>query len=267
MQTKCWMAFFRSHMFLPCLWREVFNVFVQGHLQSYDPKGYTGSFTYVFSQLLSELVVSLGLPADRYDRVYRQLFELLNQCADAIRNSTLESSLVKIKRIETIFNHFLSETLKFTEEMKLSVIKLINRLETTGELESSLNARLVEDFIDNNERSMCDYLEPLTRIDNVLHLEGSSLSHPFVASMLTGGACPFMPTSPVAVTKPAVPMVKKEPSFSAMTFFTSHPKNPSSTHTFFQSLWSTKSRHVMFSEHQEAQNPDDQSTSTMNLVD
>lgn len=237
------------------LWREVFNVYIQGHLQAYDPKGSVGSFTYVFSKLLSELVESLGLPGEYFNSVYLQLFRLTNQCADAIRNATLESNEVKIKKVELIFDHLLTETLKFTEEMKLGVITFITKLETTGEFDSDLDASLVSDLIRGNETTMQAYLESLTKIDAVLSLEGSSFSHPFVPSMLTGGVCPFMPTArapvmptekaataPLAVAaagKPvdaAISIVKATPPSSGESLFTAMPKYARSAYSFFSSL-------------------------------
>jgi hypothetical protein len=148
--------------------------------------------------------------------------------------------LKKIQKIEIIFKHFLDETLKFTEAMKLLVIKFINKLETTGEFDAELDAGLINDLINGNEDAMRDYLESLTRIDAVLHLDGSAIQHPFVPAMLTGGVCPFMPTASrkisAAAEEPVKPVEEKQPSSSASTVLDFLPSFARSAITFFASL-------------------------------
>ena len=224
------------------LWREVYSVFIQGHLQSYDPKGTVGSFSYAFNTLLNDLSKSLGFKDDHFSNIYTQLFELAYKCGDIIRGSTVDCSLDKIKKIEKVFYSLIDETIQFIETMKRLFIDIAKKLEATAESGSELDHDTVSKLVNNVEAAMSGYMSTLTKYHSLLTIERKPFIHPFVANMSEGGVCPFAPTRKPSDTTPSAETqavaVDKEQQAKVASNTETLSRYASSTFTFISS-WAT----------------------------
>lgn len=169
--------------------REVFNIFVNGHLNNYESKGSIGSLKYTLGTLLSEFNEALGVPKDHYKMQLEEIFNLASQCAHIIRTSLLASSPETHAEVERIKNSLLQQTLTFIEKMKLAVILFANELERLTD-NPDKTPKLVREI----EKNLVNYLEALNQARTSLAVfekrsRPSSMPHPGLS--LDGGVCPM----------------------------------------------------------------------------
>lgn len=170
------------------LWREVLNILVNGHLNSYESHDNVGSLKYVFGKLFSQLNEELDITKDHYQTQLKQIFELAGECAEIIRTSSIGSSPEKIAKIETIAFELFNQTSKFIEAMKLIIISFTHKLEVSGEAPSKVQ---IAELIQNIEKIMRDYSEVLKTHQASLASFELRSSHSFFSAPASGGVCPF----------------------------------------------------------------------------
>jgi cytochrome b involved in lipid metabolism/ferredoxin-NADP reductase len=180
----------------PYLWREVYSVFVDGRIASYNIAGTIGSFKFVFGPLLNNLFDLVNHPKKDWGNLHSKASE----CGNYIRNTSIGNlKLDELKKIENIYLILLAKTFEFIRSMRNTVCIIAKSMETyNGDINKIYSS------IALMEKDVTDYALTISHIHRGLDLANVAHSNNIVI--------------------PAAPCAFAQMSHSASTRFFTHPK-------------------------------------------